>query len=65
MIAPDQCGVNPGTGVASYGHSMAIGPWGEVLALAGEEEAALTVTLTPAELAQARNRVPALRHRRR
>ncbi len=65
MIAPDQCGVNPGTGVASYGHSMAIGPWGEVLALAGDEEAALTVTLTPAELAQARNRVPALRHRRR
>lgn len=64
VIAPDQCGVNPGTGVASYGHSVVVGPWGEILALAGEDETAVTVTLAPADLAQARNRVPALRHRR-
>ena len=64
VIAPDQCGVNSGTGVASYGHSVVVGPWGEVLALAGDEETVLSVTLEPAALESARNRVPALQHRR-
>lgn len=64
VLAPDQCGVNPGTGVVSYGHSLAVGPWGEVLGVAGEQETAFTVTLVPADLARARARVPALQHRR-
>ena len=64
VVAPDQCGANPVTGVVSYGHSMAVGPWGEVLAIAGDEETVLHVTLDPASMAATRTRVPALRHRR-
>jgi len=64
VVAPNQCGANPETGVASYGHSLIVGPWGEVLAQAGAEETLLRATLDKAELARVRARVPALQHRR-
>lgn len=64
VIAPDQCGANPATGIASHGHSIAVGPWGEVLAQAGDKETILTVRLDPALLAATRRRIPALDHRR-
>lgn len=64
LLAPNQCGANPGTGVISHGHSLVVGPWGDLLASAGDAETVLTVTLLPADLERARNRVPALRHRR-
>jgi len=63
VIAPDQCGANPVTGVVSHGHSLAVGPWGQVLAEAGDEECVLTVDLDPAELSGARERIPVLKHR--
>ena len=62
-VAPNQCGINPATGVASYGHSMIVGPWGDVLAEAGDEEAVIVADLNLAELEQTRRRVPALKHR--
>ena len=64
VVAPNQCGINPGTGVSSYGHSMIVGPWGDVLAEAGEEETVLVGELNPADLRRIRQRVPALKHRR-
>jgi predicted amidohydrolase len=64
VIAPDQCGANPKTGIASYGNSMIVGPWGEVLARAGNKECVLTVTLDPQDLRRTRGRIPALQHRR-
>jgi nitrilase len=64
VVAPDQCGVNPHTGVESHGHSMVVGPWGEVLAEVEEGERAVTVTLDPQALRQTRRRVPALQHRK-
>ena len=64
VVAPNQCGSNPATDVASHGHSMIVGPWGDVLCAAGDEECAMTVTLDPQELARTRRRVPALTHRR-
>ncbi len=64
VVAPNQCGVNPRTKIASHGHSLVIGPWGEVLAQAGDEECVLQVTLDPADLARTRRRIPVLRHRR-
>jgi len=63
VVAPNQCGMNAGTGVASYGNSMIVGPWGEILARAGDGPEVITVELDPAALQQTRNRVPALRHR--
>lgn len=51
-------------GRATYGHSLAVDPWGEVL-LDMEEPAGLaSVDLDPARVADVRARVPALRHRR-
>jgi len=64
VVAPDQCGRNPQTTCRSHGHSLAVGPWGEVLASVGDEPAALHVTLDPALLRTTRDRVPALAHRR-
>jgi len=64
VVAANQCGVNPVTGVASYGHSLIIGPWGETLAEGGEEECVVSAWLDRDLLQKVRNRVPALFHRR-
>jgi predicted amidohydrolase len=64
VIAPDQYGTNPHTGIASYGNSMAVGPWGEVLGRIGEGESTLTVTLDKRDLENTRRRIPALAHRK-
>lgn len=64
VVAPNQCGVNPRTGIASHGHSLVVGPWGDVLAVAGNKETILTVTLQPEALRRTRARIPVLRHRR-
>jgi nitrilase len=64
VVAPNQCGVNPRTGIASHGHSLVVGPWGDVLAVAGDKETILTVALQPEALHRTRARIPVLRHRR-
>jgi len=64
VVAPDQCGTNPHTGVESHGHSMIVGPWGEVLADIEEGERAITVTLDVYDLNETRRRIPALTHRK-
>ncbi|MBU4366134.1 MAG: carbon-nitrogen hydrolase family protein [Verrucomicrobia bacterium] len=64
VVAPNQCGINQRSGIASHGHSLAVGPWGDVLAVAGDEETVLTITLQPEELRRTRARIPVLRHRR-
>ena len=64
VVAPNQCGGNPRTGIASHGHSLVVGPWGDVLAAAGDKETILTVTLQPEALRRTRARIPVLRHRR-
>lgn len=64
MVAPDQCGTNPHTGIASYGNSMVVGPWGDVLSRIEEGERAVTVTLDKRDLENTRRRVPALAHRK-
>ncbi len=64
VAAPNQCGVNPSTLIASYGHSLVIGPWGELLSLAGNEPQVLQATLDPAYLARIRASLPVLSQRR-
>ena len=64
VVAPNQCGANPRTGIVSHGHSLVVGPWGDVLAAAGDKEAVLTARLQPDELRRTRARIPVLQHRR-
>lgn len=64
VVAANQCGTNPATDVASYGHSMAIDPWGTVLASAAGRESVVTATLDPLAMKDIRAQIPALRHRR-
>lgn len=59
VVAPAQCGV-PHEGRASYGHSLIVGPWGDVLAQAGTEPAVLVADLDLAQIAQARRRIPSI-----
>jgi predicted amidohydrolase len=68
VLAPAQTGLHPsstGGMRRTYGHSMVISPWGEVLADAGTDPGVTVVDLTIGDVAQARARVPALTHDRR
>lgn len=67
VLAPAQAGLHPsstGGTRRTYGHSMAIAPWGEVLVDAGTEPGISFVDLAMDNVAQARARVPALTHDR-
>ncbi len=52
------------SGRSTFGHSLVVSPWGEVLAEAGEEPEVLPVTLDMARVAEARRRIPVLQHER-
>ena len=67
VLAPAQTGFHPetnGKGRRTHGHSLAIAPWGEVLADAGIEPGVTLVELDLAEVDKARGRVPSLTHDR-
>lgn len=67
VLAPAQCGshrVSRGKPRRTWGHSLAVAPWGEVLARAGDAPCTLHVDLDRAEVERARKRVPALTHDR-
>jgi deaminated glutathione amidase len=51
-------------GRATFGHSLAIDPWGEVLLDMGEAAGLGSVEIDPARVEDVRSRVPVLRHRR-
>lgn len=63
VLAAAQCGRHA-DGRETYGHSLAIDPWGEVLLDMGERTGLALVTLDPARIAEVRARLPALAHRR-
>lgn len=67
VLAPAQTGFHGetgGKGRRTYGHSLAIAPWGEVLADAGVEPGVTFVDLDLTEVSKARARVPSLSHDR-
>jgi deaminated glutathione amidase len=67
VLAPAQTGFHPetnGKGRRTHGHSLAIAPWGEILADAGTEPGVTLVDLDLAEVDKARGRVPSLSHDR-
>lgn len=67
VLAPAQTGFHPetnGKGRKTHGHSLAVAPWGEVLADAGTEPGVTLFDLDLAEIDRARGRVPSLTHDR-
>lgn len=64
VIAPNQCGTNTVTGIKSYGHSMIIDPWGEILCCAEDKEVVISAKLDSSVLENTRTQIPALNHRR-
>ncbi|MDE2134163.1 MAG: carbon-nitrogen hydrolase family protein [Alphaproteobacteria bacterium] len=63
VIAPAQGGTHT-NGRKTYGHSLIVAPWGEVLAEAGSEPGVIVADIDPALAADARARVPNLEHDR-
>src|SRR5258706_2131075 len=63
-------GISPGQGGAhangrkTYGHSLIVSPWGEVLAEAGTDPGVIVAEIDPALSDQARAKVPNLQHDR-
>lgn len=63
VIAPAQCGTHPG-GRETYGHSLIIDPWGEVLAEAsGDKPEVIVAEIAAAKLDAVRAQIPVLAHR--
>lgn len=52
-------------GRETYGHSLIVDPWGRILAEGGVEPGVVMAEIDPAEVANARARIPSLQHGRR
>ena len=63
ILAPAQCGDHE-DGRKSFGHSLIINPWGEVLADGGPEVGTVNATLDLDKVTEARTMIPALDHER-
>jgi nitrilase len=62
VMASAQGGVHE-NGRRTWGHSMIVDPWGEILACVGEGEGVAVATLDPDRIAVVRAQLPALAHR--
>ncbi len=63
VLAPAQCGVHAATQGPerkTWGHSLIVSPWGEVIADGGDEPGVVSAILDLDEIASARRRVPSL-----
>lgn len=63
VIAPAQCGEHPGKR-RTFGHSLIISPWGEILAEAGDEVCVITAEIDTEAVRGVRARIPSLTHDR-
>jgi predicted amidohydrolase len=62
VFAPGQCGRH---GEAeTFGHSLIVDPWGEVIADAGDQPGTIYAEVDAARVAEVRGMIPALRHDR-
>jgi predicted amidohydrolase len=68
VLAAAQTGLHPHTAPSpdrrTHGHSLAVAPWGEILADAGTDPGVTLVDIDLAQVDHARKRVPALTHDR-
>ena len=63
VFAPCQCGEHDG-GRRTYGHSLIVDPWGEVLADGGEVPGFVIAEVDPARVDEVRRMIPSLQHDR-
>jgi predicted amidohydrolase len=63
VLAATQGGLHE-NGRATFGHSLIVSPWGEILAEAGEEPGVIFADIDLAAATEARARIPALKHGR-
>ncbi len=62
VLAAAQTGTHPG-GRRTWGHSMLVDPWGEVVAVRPEGEGFVAGDVDSARMADVRAKLPALSHR--
>jgi predicted amidohydrolase len=65
VLAPAQTGTHPATAGKprqTYGHSLAVSPWGEVVAEGGTAPGVILLDIDMGAAADARRRVPSLTH---
>jgi deaminated glutathione amidase len=63
VVAAAQCGRHE-DGRETYGHSLLVDPWGEVLLDMGDGVGVAFASIDPDQVDQVRRRIPAIRHRR-
>ena len=63
VIAAAQCGEHV-AGRLSYGHSLIVAPWGEILSDGGKSEGVTMAQIDQAAVHKARGHIPALKHDR-
>lgn len=63
VFAAAQCG-DHAAGRQTYGHSLIVDPWGEIVAEAGEEPGVIMADIDSARVAEARQSVPSLANAR-
>lgn len=63
VLAPAMCGDHGGNR-QSYGHSLVVDPWGDILADGGESPGIVYADLDPGRAAKIRKQIPSLEHDR-
>jgi predicted amidohydrolase len=63
VFAANQCGTHA-EGRRTWGHSLIVSPWGDILADGGDDVGYIIAEADPAKVQEARQMVPALRHDR-
>lgn len=63
VLAAAQGGVHDG-GRTTFGHSLIVSPWGEILAEADDQPGIVCAEIDPAKVQEARSRIPSLLHSR-
>jgi len=63
VLAPNQCGTHA-EGRKTWGHSLIVDPWGEIIADGGEEIGVIQATIDLDQVLEARRKIPALKHDR-
>ena len=63
VIAPAMFGEHAGNR-QTYGHTLVVDPWGEILADGGEFPAIVYAEIDPAAVARARGMIPSIEHDR-